>query len=84
MAHARREEIDSNYQYFQSCVSAYLPNDKGKFALLRHNKVIEVYQTLIEAVNAGNTQFADEVFSIQEVTDTALDLGFFSHAHPIG
>ena len=37
------------------------------------------YAKSIEAYRAGLERFPDRVFSIQEVTDEPIDLGFFSH-----
>jgi len=84
MVASRETEIERNYQYFVTHVTALLPQHRGRYALLRHEGVIEIYDELIDAFVAGHSQFADGMFSIQEVTDVPLDLGFYSHADPQG
>lgn len=82
---ARRNlEIEKNYQFFVGHVGSILPNQRGKYALLHHQQVVQVYDALLDAVLAGHSQFQDGMFSVQEVTDTPLDLGFFSHASSNG
>lgn len=83
MQTARNAEIDKNFQFFQGFVGELLPAEAGKYALLRHERCVAVFDTVVEAVRAGHTKFDDGLFSIQEVTDAPLDLGFFSHANPI-
>jgi hypothetical protein len=84
MPTARNVEIERNFQFFQGFVSKLLPAHAGKYALLRHEGYVAVYDTVVDAVHAGSSKFDDDLFSIQEVTDAPLDLGFFSHANPVG
>jgi hypothetical protein len=80
MEASRNLEIEKNYRFFLGYVGSILPDHRGKYALLRHQQVVRVYDALLDAVLAGHSQFGDGMFSVQEVTDTPLDLGFFSHA----
>lgn len=77
-------EIDRNYNFFVECVANLVPQHLGKFALLRDAKIVHMYISAGEAIFAGHNKFQDGVFSIQEVTDRPLDLGFFSHANTEG
>lgn len=81
MTEKRDSEIDRNFQFFQGYVGSLLPDEAGKFALLRHQNVVAVYESLIDAAVSGHSQFGDGIFSIQEVTEAPMDLGFFSHAN---
>lgn len=76
----RQHEIDQNYQYFQSVVGSYIGTHEGQYAVLHHRSVVGIYRSLAEAVNVGHAQFDGGVFSIQEVTDSPIDMGFYSHA----
>ena len=40
------------------------------------------FDTARDAYLAGQKLYPDALFSVQEVTDTPADLGFFSHAMP--
>jgi hypothetical protein len=80
MAHALQSEIDLNYTFFQDFVGSVVDQHRGSYALLRHRKCEGFFRTLRDAIDAAAARFDDELFSIQEVTDRPLDLGFFSHA----
>ncbi len=75
-----QQEVDLNYKTFQDQLSALLPEHRGKFALLHHQKIVDFFKTSNDAIAAGKSQFPDGMFSVQEVTDRVIDLGFFSHA----
>ncbi|SEM89008.1 hypothetical protein SAMN05192583_1418 [Sphingomonas gellani] len=76
---ALQEEIDRNFDSFQRVVHQFLPARKGQWALLRHGDVTSFYPTAGEAEGAGMDAYKDDIFSIQEVTEEVVDLGFFSH-----
>jgi hypothetical protein len=77
----RNIEIERNFQYFLGKVADLLPSHAGQYALLRNQSVVEIFPSVLAAVNAGHTRFDDDLFSIQEVVDRPLDLGFYSHAN---
>ena len=77
-------EVDDNLEYFREKLPELLQSERGRFALIRHREIIGVFDTLIDAVTAGKKLYSDRIFSIQEVTDAAIDLGFFSHAMHLG
>lgn len=80
----RREEIEENLKIFLKELPKLLPTYRGKFALLRHKKIIGFYDTVADAVSAAITLYPDKIFSVQQVTDTAFDAGFYSYAMPLG
>jgi len=78
-----REQIESNYTAFQSQLPSLLTSHQGKFALMRDGQIVEFFDTARDAYIAGQKVFEDDLlFSIQEVIETPVDLGFFSHALP--
>lgn len=81
MGHAIEREIDRNFDFFERHISDFIEGNKGKFALLRKSKVVAFHDTIAGAEKAGVSEFQDGVFSIQEVTDEPVDLGFFTHAY---
>ena len=83
MPDLRREQIENNYEAFQLELPSLLASHRGKFALMRDGKVVEFFDTARDAYVAGQRVFENDLlFSIQEVIDTPVDLGFFSHALP--
>lgn len=82
--HTQRDEIDRNFVAFRSAVATLMDDHEGHYALMRHGQVIHVYEKLVDAVTAGHGSFSDGIFSIQEVTMSPLDLGFYSHANSLG
>jgi hypothetical protein len=84
MLRAIETEIDRNFDFFQRNLSQFLPTDLGRFALLRNCSVVQFCGTPFEAEMAGEAQFPDGIYSIQEVTDSPVDLGFFTYAFDQG
>jgi hypothetical protein len=80
----KQEEVDLNFQFFQSEVAKLLTTHRGKFALIHDRKIIGFYDTALDAYTSGNQLYSDGLFSIQQVTENAADLGFYSHPVPLG
>jgi hypothetical protein len=80
----RQREIDDNLAYFLAEMPRIPSSHRGKFALLRHKNIAGYYDTVTDALGAGNSLYPDKLFSVQQVTDTAVDLGYYSHAMPMG
>ncbi len=79
-ARAKSEEIDRNLGMFIAALPSMLPDHEGQYVLLRHGEVIGFFSTALDAQIAGNRAFDDRMFSIQHVTATAEELGFFAYA----
>jgi hypothetical protein len=80
----RQEEIDRNLEFFLNELPALPAGLGGKYALLRHQVIVDYYDTMLDALQAANSLYPDRMFSIQEVTSKAVDLGIFSHAVHLG
>jgi hypothetical protein len=72
-------EVDRNYDAFVRNLALYLASHRGEFALMKDTRVIGFFSKPGDAYREGSKQFDDGIFSIQEVTDEPIDLGFFSH-----
>jgi hypothetical protein len=80
MDHARQKlEVDRNYDSFMRVLSSFLPEHRDQYALMRDGKAVGFYDTPKRALIAAAAKFPDSIFSIQEVTDEPIDLGFWSH-----
>lgn len=80
MDEARQKlEVDRNYDAFVRILATLLRTHRDEFALMRDGKVVDFFTKPGEANRAGVERFPDGIFSIQEVTDEPIDLGFWSH-----
>lgn len=75
-----REQVDRNYEAFRAMLQSILPLHEGKYALMKDGVAVGFYSTLEDAYMTANQFYKDQPFSVQKVTDTPVDLGFFSHA----
>ncbi len=77
-------EIEKNLRFFKSKLSTLLENHRGRYALLRHEEIFGIYDTVRDAKITGDNFFDDGLFSIQKIIDQPSDLGFYSHAVHLG
>ncbi|HEU5066982.1 MAG TPA: hypothetical protein VFT61_02180 [Sphingomicrobium sp.] len=83
MSDARqRLEVDRNYDAFVRKLGALLSQHRDELALMRDGEIVDFFDTPADAFRAGVERFPDGIFSIQEVTDEPIDLGFWSHVAP--
>lgn len=73
------QEVDHNYDAFMRMLSDLLPDHRDQLALMRDGQVVGFFGTPRELLEAAAERFPDGIFSVQEVTDEPLDLGFWSH-----
>jgi hypothetical protein len=79
-AEGRQSEADKNFEAFKAILPGLLEAHGGKYAVLRHGELVQVFDTARDAMLFGSAEFDDGMFSVQEITDQAVDLGFYSHA----
>ena len=72
-------EVDRNYDAFVRMLSSIIGEHRDELALMRDGKIVGFYATPRQALEAAVERFPDRIFSIQEVTDEPIDLGFWSH-----
>jgi hypothetical protein len=77
---AIQAEVDRNFDAFLRVIGRYLPKEEGRYAVMRHGKIVEFHDSVGNAVKAGAEAFPDQLYSVQEATTRPVDLGFFSHA----
>jgi hypothetical protein len=75
-------EVDRNYDAFVRVLGSILSEHRDEFALMRDAQIVGFFQKPGDANRAGMDCFPDAIFSIQEVTDEPIDLGFWSHVDP--
>lgn len=72
-------EVDRNYDAFTRLLGGLLADHRDQLALMRDGQIVDFYRTPRQALEAAAERFPDGIFSIQEVTDEPIDLGFWSH-----
>ena len=77
---AQLAEIDRNYDAFQRNLKRYMPVHEGKYALMKGGDVIGFFDKVRDAAEQAKLRFDNDVYSIQQVVEDPVDLGFFSHA----
>ena len=69
----QQREVDNNYAAMEEMFSELVDNGhRGRYALMKDGKVVEVFDTSRDAVTVGNMLFSDRVFSAQKITDEAV------------
>lgn len=79
-----QKEIDQNLEFFQQKLPELLKDHKNRFALLHDRSISGIYDTIRDAQTAGEKLFPDKRYSIQQITDVPINLGYFSYADSLG
>jgi hypothetical protein len=53
---------------------------RDQYALMKNCAVLSYYSSAVDARTAAEAFISDKLYSIQRVTDSPVDLGYFSHA----
>ncbi len=76
---AIQTEVDRNYEAFQKLLPELIAEHNGRFALMRGEKVEQIFDSVHDAVVFAKDKYDDDLFSVQEITERIVDMGFFSH-----
>lgn len=66
--------FERNVQAYEQQLPRLLPNEEGKFALIRQAEIVDVLETEEAAMAAGYERFGGGEFLIKEVLRTDLEL----------
>lgn len=75
----QQDEVERNYAAFMRQLPEILDSYAGKFALMHQARIVEFFDSPGDAWLVGVRLYGDR-FSVQEVVDAPVDLGFYSHA----
>lgn len=81
---SREDAIKENYEAFSRLLPTVLNKHAGQYALMRDCKIIEYFDTAKDAFLAGKGLYHDNLFSVQEITNSVVNLGYYSYAVPCG
>lgn len=76
----KQAEIDRNYEAFKNILPELMKNHVGQFVVMRYEKPVAFFDTTRDAMVYAVKTYEDGLFSVQEVTQKSIDLGWFSHA----
>jgi hypothetical protein len=79
---ALQAEVDRNFQAFRALFPELIKSHAGKFALMRDAAVVEFFDSVRDALVYARRTFPDGRYSVQEIVDQIVDLGYYSHAVP--
>jgi hypothetical protein len=78
-----QEEVDRNYEAFRTMLPTIIGSHRDKYALMKDGKILGYYSSAEDARVAATTFINDGLFSVQQVTDLAINLGYYSNAVPV-
>jgi hypothetical protein len=81
---AIQKEIDQNLEFFTKKLPDILKDHRNRYVLLHNKSISGIYDTIRDAQTAGDRLYPDKLYSIQQVTDSAINLGYFSYADCVG
>lgn len=73
-------EVERNFEAISAQMDDLMPLHANKYALMRNGDIVEFYNCWEDAYKTGQHFFGDGSFSVQQVTKTPVDLGYYSHA----
>lgn len=76
----KQAEIDKNYEAFRKILPELMQSHVGQFVVMRHEEPVAFFDTTRDAMVYAVKTYEDGLFSVQEVTQKSVDLGWFSHA----
>ncbi len=76
----KQAEIDNNYEAFRKILPELMRSYVGKFVVMRHQQPVQFFDTTRDAMIYAVKTYEDGLFSVQEITQKPVDLGWFSHA----
>lgn len=79
-----QKEIDANLEFFKGKLSDLLKDHRDRYVLIKNQGIVGIYDTIRDARTSGDTLFKDRIYSIQKISDVAINLGVFSYANSIG
>ena len=75
----QQAEVERNYDAFVRALGGIIADHRDQLVLMRDGRIIDFFDRPADALRGGMERFPDGIFSIQEVTDEPIDLGFWSH-----
>jgi hypothetical protein len=78
-----QREVDENYAEFLKLLPTIIGQHRDQYALMKNRKILGYFSTPQDAREAAKGFVSDGIYSIQQVTGTSINLGFFTNAIPL-
>jgi hypothetical protein len=75
-----RDQVEKNYAAFKAHLRELLDSHPGKQALLHDGVIVDILDTLSDAIKFGNFRFGAGNYSVQEINNRPAELGWYAHA----
>ena len=80
-AEDRQRAIDENYEAFSQLLPELMKQHAGRFVVMRSAQPQGFFDTSRDALIHASRTYEDSLFSVQEITQKPIDLGWFSYAN---
>ncbi len=77
---AAEKEVSQNYEYFLTMLPQWRQTNPTHFALLRHQQLVDFYETENDAIKVGVKDFGWGDFSVQPVNETPVQIYYRANA----
>jgi len=77
---AGQDEVNQNYEAFLKLLPTLLATHRDKYALMKGGKILGFFSTAQDARSAANLSISDKIYSIQLVSNTAINVGYYTNA----
>ena len=82
MSTVHQDEVDRNFAAFQKLLPTIIADHRDKYALMKSEKILGYFSSPQDARSAAESFIPDGLYSIQQVTDAPINLGYFTNAVP--
>ena len=72
-------QVDENFHFFKTQLPELKNTHLGEFALLHNKEIIDFFESENDAIKAGIKAYDEGNFSVQQVADSCIDLGYQSY-----
>jgi len=83
MPKTQQQEVDENYREFVKILPSIIGLHMNKFALMKDGGIKGYFSTFEDASAAASQFITDGIYSIQQVSNAVVDLGFYNYAVPV-
>lgn len=75
---AESSPLEKELAYFDQHRSELLGRAKGKFALIKNEELIDIFDSQVDAIRAGYRNFGNEAFLVKQIVAVDIPLNFTS------
>ncbi len=72
-------EVDNNFVYFKTKLAELKRTHFKEFVLLHKEQVISFFESENDVISIGTKDYGEGCFSVQQVMDAKIDLGYQSY-----